>query len=72
MKTRFNVMLDKENVDGLDRMLKATKYNRSSWLDEVIEEAVKSNSLIVENKKLAHEQLSEVMKILNRLASKLK
>jgi hypothetical protein len=72
MKTRYNFMLDKEKVEGLDKMLQGTKYNRSSWLNEMIENAIKTNSLSADNRVWAREQLLEVTKILNRMVARLK
>jgi len=65
-------MLDKENVEGLEKMLQGTKYNRSSWVNEMIENAVKANNLKADNKVWAREQLVEVTKILNRMIARLK
>jgi hypothetical protein len=53
-------------------MLQGTSYNRSTWLNEVIESAIAGNSLTAGNKVWAKEQLVEVTKILNRLTARLK
>jgi hypothetical protein len=72
MKKRFNFWLDEKNVEGLEKMLQGTKYNRSTWINEIIESAINANNLQVDNKVWAKEQIVEVIKILNRLASRLK
>ena len=71
MKKRYNFWLDEKNVEGLEKMLQGTNYNRSTWVNEVMEAAVKANTLTPDNRKWAKEQLVEVTKMLNRMVSRL-